>query len=122
MSKDPLIVDSAIELMNRHAKWKLGVADLCEKWLNDKELSESKKLTLIAMLKAKVGNDSIQQLIAKHLLAGGSSITNRRMLLDIFAHANLGRAFPKFWHEAVRKCLTDKDESLVSDTVEASRR
>ncbi|WP_010583285.1 PVC-type heme-binding CxxCH protein [Schlesneria paludicola] len=113
-SKEPLLKETALWLVGRHADWGDALAGYLRFRLQSPGLSEDEQLELVRQLAQFAGDASIQQLIASHVAASvpGGTKDSRRIVLEAMRTSAL-KEMPIGWIEPLTGVLIESDAALV---------
>ena len=121
-SKEPILRETALWLVGRHADWGDALAGYLHERLATKNLTDENRVELIQHLAQFAGNASIQQMLATNAIstAANSSLETRAVVLEAMRNSRL-KEMPLAWREALTSVINEGQSSLVPIAVGAVR-
>lgn len=121
-SKEPLLRETALWLVGRHAEWGEALAGYLRERLLSGKIADGDREELVQQLSRFAGNGAIQQLLAEQARpnAAGSSITSRGIVLDAMRASNL-KEMPASWLDPLILTVTERNAILAPLAIGAVR-
>jgi putative heme-binding domain-containing protein len=121
-SKEPLLKETALWLVGRHAEWGDSLASYLREQLGAQDFAEGNRTELVRHLSQFAGNASIQQLLANSASpqSSGVSETSREIVLEAMRGSSL-KELPATWLEPLVQVLAEGHANLVPLAIGVAR-
>lgn len=121
-SKDALLRETALWLVNRHQDWGDALAGYLREQLVTPNLSPEDRAELVQLLSQFSGNPAIQQLLATNALSTGNTARPevRQTALESMRGARL-KEMPVTWTDAITATLNEGSPALVPVAIGVAR-
>ncbi len=113
-SKEPLLKETALWLVGRHADWGDALAGYLRERLATANLPADERAELIRQLSQFAANAAIQQMLAGNTVTSGSGVTlaSRQIVLEAMRGSAL-KELPASWLDPLTLVLTEGDTTLT---------
>ena len=121
-SKEPLLKETALWLVARHADWGNALAEYLRLRLQSPGLTDDEHAELVRQLAQFAGDASVQQLLANNIPASavGATPESRQIALEAIRSSSL-KEMPAAWVAPLKSVLTESHPGLVPIAIGAIR-
>jgi len=115
-TEDPLLQQTALEVIARHEGWAEEIVSLADDWLQSDNLTEAQSRSLTGAIVAFAAEPQIQQLVQEHLAAVATPTANRLLLLRGMGRSRLP-VFPQSWNALLDQQLSGENRALRAEAL-----
>ncbi|HEX4131524.1 MAG TPA: PVC-type heme-binding CxxCH protein [Pirellulales bacterium] len=115
-TSDTALLQTALEVIERHAGWASEIAPLLSSWLAERAPSADRQTAMRGALLAFCREEPIQRVATDALASASTSAVIQWLLLDVIARCDL-TDIPSAWDEQIRRHLRSADAALVRQAV-----
>lgn len=117
-SSDPMLEQTALEVIARRPAWAGAAHAVLRKWLASPQLEDQRREALAGFLLAACGEPGIQELVAESLTSPATPAETRIVLIDVIRQSRLEQ-LPAGWAQGLRRALTHEDTAVRSEALAA---
>ena len=121
-SKEPILKETALWLVGRHADWGDALADFLRERLSESDLTEQDRIELAQHLSQFSGNAAIQSLMARQVIlsAAQTKTSTQRLVLESMRNSGL-KEMPQSWYDALTTVISTGEPALIPPAISAVR-